>query len=65
MCTFVLRIDNIKYMYKKKIPLDLDCGVAIAMEVMGGKWKSCILYEHHGRRAEPYPHYPDAGTMGK
>ena len=32
-------------MYKKKIPLDLDCGVAIAMEVMGGKWKSCILYE--------------------
>ena len=32
-------------MYKKKIPLDIDCGVAIAMEVMGGKWKSCILYE--------------------
>lgn len=32
-------------MYKKKIPLDLDCGVAVAMEVMGGKWKSCILYE--------------------
>ena len=31
-------------MYKKKIPLDMDCGVAIAMEVMGGKWKSCILY---------------------
>lgn len=23
-------------MYKKKIPLDLDCGVAVAMEVMGG-----------------------------
>ena len=40
MCIFVLLIDNIKYMYKKKIPLDLDCGVAIAMEVMGGKWKS-------------------------
>ena len=25
--------------------MDIDCGVAIAMEVMGGKWKSCILYE--------------------
>ena len=31
-------------MYKKKIPLDLDCGVRIAIEVMGGKWKPCILY---------------------
>ena len=31
-------------MYKRKIPLDLDCGVRIAIEVMGGKWKSCILY---------------------
>ena len=31
-------------MYKKKIPLDLDCGVRIAIEVVGGKWKACILY---------------------
>lgn len=30
--------------YKKKISLDLDCGVKIAIEVMGMKWKSCILY---------------------
>lgn len=62
MCIFVLRIDNIKYMYKKKIPLDLDCGVAIAMEVMGGKWKSCILYELEKgckRPSELHRHFED------
>jgi DNA-binding HxlR family transcriptional regulator len=32
-------------MYEKKIPFDMDCGVRITMEVMGGKWKSCILLE--------------------
>lgn len=25
--------------------MDLDCGVKIAMEVIGGKWKTYILYE--------------------
>ena len=32
-------------MYRKKIPFDIDCGVKIAMEVIGGKWKSCIIKE--------------------
>lgn len=32
-------------MYEKKIPFDIECGVKIAMEVMGGKWKSCIIQE--------------------
>jgi len=32
-------------MYKKKIPFDIECGIKITMEVMGGKWKSCILQE--------------------
>ncbi|WP_418833414.1 winged helix-turn-helix transcriptional regulator [Phocaeicola sp.] len=49
-------------MYKKKIPLDLDCGVAVAMEVMGGKWKSCILYELEKgckRPSELHRHFED------
>lgn len=32
-------------MYQKKIPFDIECGVKIAMEVIGGKWKSCIIQE--------------------
>lgn len=30
-------------MYKRKIPLDLSCGVSIASEVIMSKWKFCIL----------------------
>lgn len=32
-------------MYKKKTPFDIECGTKITMEVIGGKWKSCILRE--------------------
>ncbi|MBP3254189.1 MAG: helix-turn-helix transcriptional regulator [Bacteroidales bacterium] len=32
-------------MYNKKIPLDLNCGFRIALEVFGGKWKPYIIYE--------------------
>lgn len=30
-------------MYTKKIQEDLDCGIYLAMKVLGGKWKCCIL----------------------
>lgn len=32
-------------MYNKKIPIDINCGFRIAIEVMGGKWKPYIIYE--------------------
>lgn len=44
---------HIKQMYKKKIPLDLDCGVRIAIEVIGGKWKACILYRLEEGKKRP------------
>ena len=40
-------------MYKKKLPFDINCGVKITMEVMGGKWKSCILLELNKRSMRP------------
>jgi DNA-binding HxlR family transcriptional regulator len=33
----------IKKMYEKKIPKDLSCGLNIAIEVIGGKWKANLL----------------------
>lgn len=32
-------------MYERKIPLDFDCGITIASEVIFSKWKFCILME--------------------
>ena len=32
-------------MYKKKIPFDIDSGIKITMEVIGEKWKRCIIQE--------------------
>lgn len=31
-------------MYEKKIPFDLECGVKITMEVIGGKWKAASFW---------------------
>lgn len=30
-------------MYQKKIPEHLDCGLAVAVKVIGGKWKAWII----------------------
>jgi len=32
-------------MYQRKIPIDYNCGLNIAMEVVGSKWKFCLLDE--------------------
>lgn len=38
-------------MYEKKIPENLECGISIAIKVLGGKWKSLIIeYIHLGIR---------------
>lgn len=34
-------------MYERKIPETLDCGVSVAIKVMGGKWKACIIDAIH------------------
>lgn len=50
-------------MYEKKIPFDIECGVKITMEVIGGKWKSCILLELSKRAMRPselHREFPDA-----
>ncbi|WPV67980.1 helix-turn-helix domain-containing protein [Chitinophaga sp. LS1] len=31
-------------MYERKIPKDLDCGMAMTMDIIGNKWKPCLLY---------------------
>jgi DNA-binding HxlR family transcriptional regulator len=50
-------------MYERKIPIDFTCGIKLAMEAVGGKWKSCILIElRHGARrpSEIMKLFPDA-----
>lgn len=32
-------------MYQRKIPIDYSCGLSVAMEVVGSKWKFCLLDE--------------------
>ncbi len=40
-------------MYNKKIPIDINCGFRITIEVMGGKWKPYIIYELLGGPKRP------------
>lgn len=29
--------------YKRKIPIDISCGINVALKVIGSKWKLCII----------------------
>ena len=31
-------------MYEKKIPKDFSCGFSVMMEIIGGKWKSYLVF---------------------
>lgn len=52
-------------MYEKKIPFDIDCGIRITMEVISGKWKSCIIFElidGAKRPSEIHKLFPEANS---
>jgi DNA-binding HxlR family transcriptional regulator len=35
---------NRQIMYEKKIPKDFSCGFSVMMEIIGGKWKSYLVF---------------------
>lgn len=40
-------------MYEKKIPKNFTCGLTVIMEIMGGKWKSYLIYLIHTGMRRP------------
>ncbi|SEA77132.1 winged helix-turn-helix transcriptional regulator [Pedobacter hartonius] len=40
-------------MYKKKIPVSLDCGLHLFMEVINGKWKISLIWCIHSGIKRP------------
>lgn len=52
-------------MYEKKIPFNIDCCIKVTMEVIGGKWKCCIidaLKDGTKRPSEIHKHFPEANA---
>lgn len=50
-------------MHERKIPLYTGCGYSLTMQVIGGKWKICIidaLRDGHLRPSELFKAIPDA-----
>lgn len=50
-------------MYEKKIPKDLNCGIVVTMEAIGGKWKPCLINDINKgikRPGELHKTHPDA-----
>ncbi|MXN90310.1 transcriptional regulator [Flavobacterium sp. Sd200] len=40
-------------MYKKKIPVSLDCGLNLFIEVITGKWKLALIWSIHSGIKRP------------
>lgn len=40
-------------MYKRKIPVDLNCPLRLTMSLIDSKWKSCILDELRNKPMRP------------
>jgi DNA-binding HxlR family transcriptional regulator len=40
-------------MYEKKLPVELDCGLHLFMEVMNGKWKIGLIWSIHSGIRRP------------
>ena len=40
-------------MYEKKLPIELDCGLHLFMEVMNGKWKISLIWSIHSGIRRP------------
>ena len=40
-------------MYEHKLPRPLTCQVGTTMEVLGGKWKACLIYHIHNGVRRP------------
>ena len=52
-------------MYEKKTTLNIDCCIKVTMEVIGGKWKCCIidaLKDGAKRPSEIHRYFPKANT---
>ena len=52
-------------MYENKMTVNIDCCIKVTMEVIGGKWKCCIidaLKDGAKRPSEIHKHFSEANT---